>query len=174
MKLSAAPSPSRRPRGSTLIEVLCYLAVIGLVISMAMAALFQLIRQTSSLRRNCEEIAAAVKAGETWRADIRQTRADGVSTPESGSNKTLDALVLSSPGRTIVYTVKDGAIWRQAGADAPEEAILRGVKTSRFSAAPRKSVTAWLWEIELKSSDKAGVTKPLFSFTAVPATQGTR
>ncbi len=161
MKLPAATFPSRCSRGSTLIEVLCYLAVIGLVTSMAMATLFQLIRQSSSLRRNCEEIAAAVKAGETWRADIRRA------TPAPSPNRPEGQLVMNAPGRTIIYTIKDGTVWRKAGADAPEEALLRGVKSSRFAAAHRRSVTAWVWELELKTSSKTAPTKPLFSFTAV-------
>lgn len=172
MKLSG-PS-SRTIGGFTLVELLCYIAVIGLVTSMAMATLFQLIRQTSALQRNCEEIATAVKAGEIWRADIRRTPRDSLPalTPDAG--QTPGSLVLSMPGRTIVYRVKDGAVWRKAGANAPEEAILHGIKASRFSAAPGKSISAWRWEIELKGSERAGVTRPLFSFTAVPTEQGSK
>jgi prepilin-type N-terminal cleavage/methylation domain-containing protein len=166
MRLSE--SPSRPPtRGFTLIEVLCYLAVIGLVTSMAMATLFQLIRQSSALQRNCEEIAAAVRAGEIWRADIRLVSRTG------GISESADRLVLPTDGQPVIYSVRDGAVWRQAGVDAPAEAILRGVKSSRFASAPRKSVTAWLWEVELETTARSGPTRPLFSFTAVPAGRAT-
>ena len=172
MKLSN--SAPRQRRGFTLIEILCYLAVIGLVTSMAMATLFQLIEQTAALRRNCEEIAAAVQAGEIWRADIRQAKPTDLSLSNRNAETTTNSLVLRTAESTIIYRVKDGAVWRKSGSDATEEAILSGVKSSRFAVAPRKTVTAWIWEIELKTSGKHGATQPLFSFTAVPAGQGPR
>ncbi len=157
-------SPSARATsGFTLIELLSYIAIVGLVMSLATVTLVKLIGHTTDLRRNCDDIAAAVHAGEIWRADIRA--ASGSPVIRSGNEGSLFTIP-TEKGR-IRYSLEENTIWRQAGDGAPNEPLLRNTRAAGMLAVQRDNLPVWRWELELAVRREGGPIKPLFSFIAV-------
>lgn len=144
-------------------ELLTYLAVVGLVMSLTVTTFHQLIDRTRDLRRHCEDIARTTRAGERWRADIRASLA--TPTKETGA----DDASFRVPTRAgdVVYSLREGALWRSIGNEAKAEPVLRRVKSSDMTHETRGRISVWRWEIELQTRHEGGPVKPLFSFIAV-------
>ena len=161
MKLT--PNTTTRRRAFSLVEMLVYLSVVGLVMSLTVTTLFQLITQTRDLRRNCEDIAKTTQAGERWRDDIRNAVTEPTTTTGPGGS----VIEIPTTAGPINYSRGDETLWRQIGNDGAPEPILRRVKSSQLIREQRGDVSGWRWEIELATRRKGGPLKPLFSFIAV-------
>ncbi len=62
------------PGAYMLTEALVYIGVLFVLLGVGYAALYRCIENSVALRRNAEEIANALHAGERWRADLRSYR----------------------------------------------------------------------------------------------------
>ena len=144
--------------GYMLIEVVTYIACLTIVLTVAYPAYHRFVRGSNNLRRNADDIARALNAGERWRNDVRLATG-----PVRAS---ADQFVIPQRGGEIAYTFSDGVLWRRS-ADGQRIATLRGVKSSTMRADAREHVTAWQWELELVSGQKEISVRPLFSFQAV-------
>ena len=73
-------TPCRSHRGFTLVECLVYVAVFGIIASLALAAFYRAREANRDLRRCAEDIVRAMQAGERQRAaaSIRLARRGGV------------------------------------------------------------------------------------------------
>ena len=109
-----------------------------------------------NLRHNADDITRALRA-ERWRQDVRAA----IAPPHAIEN----GLVIPQQSGEVTYVFADGAIWRQLG--ATRVLFLKQVKTSTISEDSRQSTDAWRWELELASSQKIVLVRPLFTFTAV-------
>lgn len=161
MKLNRNIATGRR--AFTLVELLTYLTVVGLVMSLTVTTVFQLIRQTRDLRRNCEDIAQTAQTGERWREDIRASLAPP--TTEAGTDS--PSFRIPTGTGDVVYSLIDGILWRKSAEKTDPEPVLRRVKSSELTSETRGGVTGWRWEIELQTRHEGGPVKPLFSFIAV-------
>ena len=65
------PSPNR---GISIIECLVYGFVLLVLLGVAYCAFYRCVENSYTLRRNAEDIATALRAGERWRADVRSGR----------------------------------------------------------------------------------------------------
>jgi hypothetical protein len=129
------------------------------VLNLSFLAYYRYDQHTRNLRRNADDIVRAMRAGERWRDDIRNTTA----LPHTVEN----GVVIPQQSGEVIYTFKDGAVWRQAA--GARTMALKDVKTSAMSADPRQHVDAWRWELELASPPrKVVLMRPLFTFIAVP------
>ena len=162
---SAISASSRRQlRGFSLIEALVYLGILMLLLGIGYAAVFRCEDSSVALRKNVEDIANALHAGEQWRADVRAARGP-VSLQSAGGEQTLH---LRSAQGEIIYRVSTNAVFRRVGT-GPAIRLLKDVKTSTMQADRRSAVTAWRWELELRTrSTNPNRTRPLFTFIAVP------
>ncbi|HEX5220132.1 MAG TPA: hypothetical protein VFZ59_11245 [Verrucomicrobiae bacterium] len=158
------PPSARHEHGVTLIECLVYISVVFVILAMATVAFYRCFDNMKSLRRNSNDITQALNAGELWRADIRaatkpiQFAAD-------------DQLLLIFQGESeVAYKFADGQILRRTGKDAPWVTILPRVGQSQMQLDQRIQVSAWRWELELKSLREPVRVRPLFTFTAVSGT----
>ena len=161
------PRPSHRCRAFTLIELLTYIAVVGVVTSVTVSTVFQLMKQTRDLRRNCDDIARTTHAGERWRADIRAAVAE----PTTETSPDGMAITIPTVTGVIVYALSKGTLWRQSDnerGDVTREPVLHRVKTAQLEPENRGEVIGWRWEIELRTRREGGPVKPIFSFLAVP------
>ena len=162
MKLSLN-QPFPRQSGASLIECLVYIAVLGLLMNIALFGFNRCWDNNKHLRRNAEDIARALKAGEIWRADIRS--ASG--TIQVVATADAEQVIIPRPAGKITYSFTHGELHRQAGATGPATLVLPQVKSSHMQADPRSQVTAWRWELELASASKKPVLLPLFTFESV-------
>ena len=153
-----------RPQGASLIECLVYMAVLGLLLNVALFGFNRCWDDNKHLRRNADDIARALKAGENRRADIRAA----IGTIQVVTAADAEQVIIPVPAGKITYSFGHGQLHRQAGTDAPAALVLPQVKSSNMQADPRSQVTAWRWELELVSAPKKAGLFPLFTFESVP------
>jgi hypothetical protein len=150
-----------------LTEVLVYIGLVVLLLGLAYAAMYRSIDNSIGLRRNADDIAAALHAGERWRADVR------LATSGIRWLKDFEDSVLYMDGGTnhVEYKFRSDAIYRRINGGGWARALDR-VKSSSMEPDPRNGVMAWRWELELspqsRASYKPGRVRPLFTFLAVP------
>lgn len=153
----------RAPRSAfTLIECIVYMAVLGFVLSLAMGCFMKCLEYSRDLRRNADDVARVLKAGERWREDIRAARSV-VSANEGG----VESLRLALADSVVLYTLAGGKVWRDDGGRGGRQVFLAGVEQSEMLADRRERVAAWRWEVELQPRKSATRVRPLFAFTAV-------
>jgi len=158
------PRVSRRlaQGGFSLLECLVYCALFVLLLGLAGQGYYRVEAHSRGLRRNADEIARALGAGEHWRQDIRSAQAPP-RVLEAGANGVVE--VLTARG-AIRYEFHDGAVWRQTP-EAKAVQFLAGVQSSRMTPDPRHDLQVWRWELELATQQKTPRLKPLFTFEAV-------
>jgi len=155
-----------RPAGFTLIECLTYISVSAVILGLATMAFYQCWDGSIGLRRNADDIARALRAGERWREDVRSaTVLPRLETSENGQT-------LHIPHATgeVTYQFTPDAVLRQAGTNAAWVDVLGRVKSCHVTLDQRQHVSAWQLELELPVYRKGARIRPLFSFEAV-ATQ---
>ncbi len=160
---AAEGQPCSPVSGILLIECLVYLACVFAVLGAALAVFYQTLDFSRDLRRNADEIARVLKAGERWRTDMRS--ATGRIAFEEGPGGR--ALRIPQQGGATTYFFVTNAVLRCDAATGRCETILPAVKECRFVSEPRQRVTAWRWDVELPSRLEAVRVHPLFTFTAV-------
>jgi prepilin-type N-terminal cleavage/methylation domain-containing protein len=149
-------------RGFSLVEMLTYIAVLATVLTLTYPAFYRCVQNSTRLRRNTDDIARALHAGERWRADLREATA--------APTLTGNALTIPQATGPVTYEFTDNTVWRHAG--SARVAVLRQVQAAAFHADSRRHVTAWRWEVALAPTQKTVRMEPLFTFTAVAG--GTR
>lgn len=153
--------------GFSLMECLTYIAVFFVVLGVAFAVFFEVNDQARALTSNSADIVRAMQAGERWRADIRAAT-NAVQLPQN------QELRLVTRHGEVSYLFRDNAIWRQGTNDRLSVLVLSPVKSSAMQMDARAQVSAWRWDIELKSKRTNSTTRPLFTFLAVPGVEVVR
>jgi hypothetical protein len=151
--------------GITLIECLVYISLVFVVLGLATTAFYRCFDNMKALRRNADDITTTLHAGELWRADIR------AATKPVTFDDAEQILRIPRSDREVAYRFSETQILRRANADAPWVVILPRVEKSQMQTDARPQVTAWRWELELKTLRQPATIRPLFTFTAVPGAQ---
>lgn len=154
---------SRRGAGYLMNEALVYISVVFVVLGVGYAAMYRCVANSVALRRSADDITAAVRAGERWRADVRSAGRQARLETVSG----MQVLRLVGPRTDLSYAFMEGSVVRRVGAGAWVP-VVKNVKSSEMQADPRREVAAWKWELELQPRLKTTRIRPLFSFAAVP------
>jgi hypothetical protein len=158
-------------RGYFMMEALVYIGLVVLVLGTAFAVMFRCVENSVVLRRNAEDVTAAMRAGERWRADIRTAQ------PNIQSERAEDGqkITLTTTKGQVEYLFTTNTVSRRIGA-GPWVRTLSNVRSSEMQADARQNVTPWRWEVELlpraKGYNKPGRVRPLFTFIAVPQKEG--
>ena len=163
MKTRAMPSPHRNRRGFLLLDCVMYLALLALILGMTYAAFYRAHENAQNLDRNAAALVRALRAGERWREDVRSATVPPRVREDAG--ETL--LELPQALGVVRYRFREGIVSRQAAATTNWVEVLPEVKSSRMESDPRRHVTAWRWEVELRGRQKVARVKPLFTFQAV-------
>jgi hypothetical protein len=153
--------------GYMLVEALVYIGLVFVVLGTGYAIMYRCVENSVLLRRNAQDMASVLNAGERWRADIRSSRPPlQIENTENGQTLRLKGAV-----GEVVYRFETNTVTCSAQGQ-PVIRLLSNVKSSEMRASPRQKVIAWQWEVELlpraKGYSKPGRVRPLFSFTAVP------
>jgi hypothetical protein len=162
MKPQPSISPTRDSAGVSLIECLVYLGVFTVVLGLGLGAFYVCWDYSKALHGATDDITAALRAGERWRADIR--KATGKITVET----TTHGQVLRIPQGTnqLFYRFNAGEVRRQVTAGDFSELLLPKVKVSQMLKEARGPVTAWRWEVELTPRRKETRLPWQFTFEA--------
>lgn len=146
MKLPPSIHHSRAIVGIMLMECLVYIALFTVIVGLGMATFYLYWDNSKALRYATEDITAALRTGERWRADIHS--ATGEITVET----TVAGELLRIPHGTneIFYRFNAGEIRRQSAPSGFVEPMLTAVQASQMVMDKRGSVNAWRWELQLK------------------------
>ena len=161
--MKTVPKIFRRARAFTLVELMMYVAMVSVLTVMASKAYYRASQQSIALKEQTRQIASVLRAGERWRADIRQA----IRPPEWIENARLEepVLRLSLKDETIEYIFQENKIYRRTSEGAKEK-VLDRVRASRMLDAARGEVPALRWEVALIPRRKNPGMQPLFTFQA--------
>ncbi|MGB7746968.1 MAG: hypothetical protein WBN75_06750 [Verrucomicrobiia bacterium] len=166
MKPYPSISHARARAGIILVECLVYLGVFAVLLGIGYGTFYVCWDYSKALHYATDDITSALRAGERWRADIRN--ATGKITVET----TAQGEQLRIPRRTtaIIYSFKAGELHRQFASSRSSELVLPTVKASQMVKETRGPVTAWRWELEVTSRRKETHLPLLFTFEAAAKT----
>ena len=146
-----------------MIDCLVYMSLFGLVTALATSCAFKLERQSRILNRRSEEISRALKAGELWRADIR----NATNEPALMAYRGRTMLRIATVEGEIFYYFEASSLWRKPAKAAQFGLFLPELKLCTILPDSRKNATGWICEMELASRIKQEKMRPLFTFRAV-------
>src|SRR5262249_5239898 len=116
------------------IEVMVYLSILLAILAVGYAALYRCIDSSVGLRRNANDISAALRAGEQGRADVRA--ADQKVWLETNTPEPI--LHLSGRQGEIAYRSSGHALLRRVN-QGQWVGVLPNVAASRMESDPRKN-----------------------------------
>jgi Tfp pilus assembly protein FimT len=151
-------------RGFTIIECLVYISVMAVILGIGLMAFYRCWDDNKAITRNGNDIVRTLKAGETWRADMRAATGP-IHVVTTSSEQTVR---IPSGKKDLTYSFANGELRKRTGNDSPWYVVLPKVKSSQMEMDKRDAVTAWRWELELASQRKNAKVRPLFTFEVVP------
>jgi len=166
MKLPSSSSRTRAQTGVLLVECIVYIAIFAIVMGLGLATFYLCWDDSKALLYATDDMAAALRAGERWRADVRN--ATGKITVETTAREEL--LRIPHGTNAILYRFSAGEVHRQLASSDYSEALLPTVESSQMVMDPRGPVSAWRWELELKSRRKETHLPLRFTFEAAAQT----
>jgi hypothetical protein len=156
------PHNSNSATGMLLIECLVYITVFAILLGIGTAAFYFCWDHSKALIYATDDITAALRAGERWRADVRSaTGKISVETTASGETVTIP-----EGAKDIFYRFASGEVRRQVASSDFSELVLPKVKSSQMKMDVRGNVTAWRWELELVQRRPETHLPLLFTFEA--------
>jgi hypothetical protein len=164
MKLQPDISSARRCSGILLMECVVYVAVFGILLGIGTAAFYFCWDHTRATIFTTSEIESALRAGETWRADVRAATGK-ISVVTSPTGETVR---IPEGGKEILYRFESDELRRDIPAQGNSRLLLAKVKSSEMKAEARDNVTAWRWELEVAPRRKEAHLPLLFTFEAAP------
>jgi hypothetical protein len=162
MKLARNISRGMRQAGILLTECLVYIAVFAILLGIGTAAFYFCWDHTRAVIYDTEDIAAALRAGEHWRADVR------AATGKISVEATTAGEVVRIPetGKEIVYRFDADEMRRETSVANNSQLLLPKVKVSEMKPETRGTVSAWRWELELTPRRKDAQLPLRFTFEA--------
>jgi len=166
MKLPSSSSRVRAQTGVLLIECIVYISLYAIVVGRGLATFYLCWDNSKALLYATDDVAAALRAGERWRADVRS--ATGRITVETTAQEEL--LRIPNGTNAILYRFRAGEIRRQLASSNFSESLLPTIQTSQMVMDPRGPVSAWRWELELAPHRKETHLPLRFTFEAAVKT----
>ena len=162
MKLPRTILKARCAAGIMLVECLVYIAVFAILTGIGMGAFYLCWDHSKALIYATDDITAALRAGEHWRADVRgATGKISVETTASG-----EVVRMTEPDKEIIYRFESGELRREISTLKNSQLILQNVNTSQMQAQPRGGVVAWRWELVLNERRQETQLPLIFTFEA--------
>ena len=163
MKLRTNIPRVRRQAGVLLVECLVYIAVFAILLGIGTAAFYFCWDHSKALIYATDDISSALRAGERWRADVREA-AEKISVETTATGEVVR---IPEKGKKIVYRFESGEMRRQILSEKFSQLLLSKVKKSQMKIDTRGEVTAWRWELELTERRKGTHLPLMFTFEAV-------
>ena len=164
MKLTRHIPHAHRQAGVLLIECLVYIAVFAILIVGGMTVFYFCWDHSKAVILATDDITAALRAGERWRADVRAATGNiSLTTTPAG-----ELVRIPESQKEILYRFEAGEVRREIPAIHHSWLLLPKVKDSQMKADSRGSVSAWRWDLELQQRRKETHLPLLFTFEAAP------
>lgn len=145
-----------------LVECLAYIAVFAILLGGATTVFYFCWDHTKAVMYATDDIASVLRAGERWRADVRQaTGSISVATTVAGED-----VKIPEGEKEILYHFDSGEMRRQISSSEFSELLLPKVKSSEMKMDARGEVRAWRWELELNPRRKETNLPLRFTFEA--------
>jgi len=154
---------ARRKSGIMLIECLVYIAVFAILTGIGTAAFYLCWNQSKAVVYATDDIGAALRNGERWRADVRGATGP-ISVEQTASGEKLQ---IPQRDKTIVYRFESGEVRRENPATQQSELLSLKVNSSQMNKDSRDGVTAWRWELNVAVRRPETQLPLLFTFEAV-------
>ena len=162
MKLPSSSPRARAQTGVLLLECIVYIGLYAIVVGLGLATFYLCWDNSKALLYATDDMAAALRAGERWRADVRS--ATGKITVETTAQGEL--LRIPRGTNAILYRFSAGEIHRQLASPGYSDPLLSTVESSQMVMDQRGPVSAWRWELELKPHRKETHLPLRFTFEA--------
>lgn len=156
------PHNSSSAAGMFLTECLVYIAVFAILLGIGTVAFYFCWDHSRALIYATDDITAALRAGECWRADIRSATGT-ISVEMTASGETVK---IPAGAKEILYRFASGEVRRQVASSNFSELLLPKVKSSQMKMDVHGNVTAWRWELELAQRRSETHLPLLFTFEA--------
>lgn len=166
MKPSKNSSIARRRSGIMLIECLVYIVVFAILLGGGTVAFYYCWDHTRAVVFTAGEIESGLRAGETWRADVRAATGN-ISVEDTVAGRFVR---IPRGEKEVVYRFSNGELWREIPAQNHSRMLLARVKNSGMKTEARGGAKAWQWELELTPRRKETHLPLLFTFKAVQLT----
>ena len=157
----------RSRAGIMLVECMVYLAVFLILAGVASGSFYVCWDGFRALISTTDDVSAALRAGERWRADVRD--ASGNITVETTSSGQV--VKIPENGNEIIYSFDSKGLRRQMGPGGFSRLVLPKVKSSEMKCETRGAVRAWQWELELPERRKGPHLPMFFTFEAAQKTE---
>jgi hypothetical protein len=144
MKLLNQKRHGRADAGILLIECLVYIAVYAILLGVGTAAFFYCWDHTRATITTANEVESILRAGETWRADVRASTGK-ITVSEASGGEVIE--IPESAGK-VVYRCVDGQLLRENGSPNPR-LLLEKIVHSTIQSEDRAGVAAWRWELDM-------------------------
>jgi Tfp pilus assembly protein FimT len=167
MKLQSNIRRAAAQSGIFLIECMVYLAVLTVLTAVALGVFYVCWDGFRSVISTTDDVSAALRAGERWRADVRAASAT-ISIESTASGQIVR---IPEDGKQIVYSFESNEIRRQVGTGGISQVVLPKVKSSEMKSDVRDGVKAWQWELELPERPRGPHVPMLFTFEAAQKPQ---
>ena len=162
MKPPTAISKTRRAAGMMLIQCLVYISVFAILMGVGFGAFYLCWDHSKALIYATDDIGAALRAGECWRADVRAATGK-ISIVSTAAGEVVR---IPEPQKEIVYRFESGEVRREISTLKNSQLLLQKVRTSQMQEEPRDGVTAWRWELVLNERRPETQLPLLFTFEA--------
>ena len=162
MKLPTAISKTRGAAGVMLVECLVYFSVFAILMGVGFGAFYLCWDHSKALVYATDDIGAALRVGEHWRADVRA--ATGKISVESTAAG--EVVRIPETEKEIVYRFESGEVRREISTLKNSQLLLQKVNTSQMRTEERAGVTAWRWELVLTERRPETQLPLLFTFEA--------
>ncbi len=163
MKPPPLISRARARTGILLIECLVYLGVFVILMGLGMGAFYVCSNHVHATISATDNIAATLRAGERWRADVRAATGPIRIETRSGS----ETLRIPAGNKSIDYRFDSGEVSRGVVPSGISQVVLGKVNWSRMTVERRGAITAWRWELQLKQRRNQTRVPLVFTFEAV-------
>jgi hypothetical protein len=162
MKLPLAISRPRRAAGILLVQCVTYIAVFAILMGVAFGAFYLCWNHSKAMLYATDDIGAALRAGERWRADVRAATGK-IAVESTASGETVR---IPAAGREIIYRFASGEVRRKISTLENSQLLLQKVNTSQMRTEDRAGVTAWRWELVLNERRPETQLALMFTFEA--------
>lgn len=150
-----------------LIECLVYIAVLTILMAVAVGVFYVCWNGFEALISTSDDVGAALRAGERWRADVR-CASGTISVENTASGQVVN---IPEDGKEVVYSFDSSEIRRQIGPNGSSQVFSMKVKSSEMKSDVRGGVRAWQWELELPERPRGPHVPVLFTFEAAQKEQ---
>ena len=177
MKLSGTRKSIKGQRGITFVELLAYMILFTAFLTFAYRVVHVNASESRAIHNNASDIIRVTRAGERWRQDIREAVSfpkviqSSIPDPQNAAEKIqIIYLQIVKSSHVISYAFREGSVYRGDSRQPGHWEVIFEEKavSSTMASESRGDTSIWRWELELKTTREAALTRPLFSFISVP------